>query len=618
MKGEIMVKKTTLFLIVALAVYAFSYFGQQSEIPKVTNRATVIYQAYDGIAPINKDRAPNPQFVNTPMKFEGQKIVGDVVIGPEIPITGLTGFYDYQFNGNQDHYLYRHSSTVMHAVYMLSQDSLSVSPSRRVKYAFSSNNGTTWSDLGEVPTIRAGFPCGNSLATGEASITSHYLESGGTLQTWLNYDLSPGVGVFSPVQGPDEYIWPIQARVTNNNMLVLGTSYRGTAATDTTTISVFNTTSHTFGPKIPLFTTAASNSNSSLAIASGPNGTGVVIVNAYRETGGNFGGSRIFNFKTTDNGSTWSASTVQYNPMIIQGDTATSYVNGATDVIYDAAGNTYTAFNTLGFTGFFSEARLYVQKNSETPVLVAGGPTSPFNPIAEAMINTLNTQGFLGSLDHPCLSVSSDQQYLFVSFSVLHQNDTLFGWNKAHMYYSWAPLSNLSQWHAPVRISDAGPNSNDERYGSIATVTPLEGGYYSIYMSYQKDAQPGSHTFDNAPLSRSWLVFRKIDDATLIGVNNNQHVANEYKLYQNYPNPFNPATKIGYNLLRNSFVTLKLYDVLGRELRTIVSGNQTAGFKEIEFNASDLSSGIYFYTIETTEQGSGNIFKDTKKMILVK
>jgi hypothetical protein len=618
MKGEIMVKKITLLVIVALAVSAFSYFGQQSDVPKVTNRATVLYQAYDGIAPTLRDRAPNPQFVNTSMKFEGQKVVGDVVIGPEIPITGLTGFYDYQFNGNQDHYLYRFNSTTMHAVYMLSQDSLNVSPSRRVKYAFSSDNGTTWTDLGEVPTIRAGFPCGNSFSTGEASITSHYLESGGTLQTFLNYDLTPGVGVFSPVQGPDEYIWPIQARVSNGNMLVLGTSYRGAAATDTTLVSVFNTTSHTFGAKIPLFTTAASNSNSSLAIASGPNGTAIIINNSYRETGGNFGGSRIFNFKTTDYGATWSAAVVQYNPLIIQGDTATPFGNGATDVIYDDAGNTYTAFNTLGFTGFYADARLYVQKNSETPLLVAGGPTSPFNPIAEAMTTTLNSQGFMGSLDHPCLSVSSDQQYLFVSFSVLNQNDTINGWNKAHMYYSWAPLNNLSQWHAPVRVTDAGPTSFDERYGSIATETPLEGGYYSIYISYQKDTQAGSHTFDSAPVSRSWMVFRKIDDATLIGVNNNQQVANQYKLYQNYPNPFNPATKIGYNLLKNSFVTLKLYDVLGRELRTIVSGNQTAGFKEIEFNASDLSSGIYFYTIEAAEQGSGNIFKDTKKMILVK
>ncbi len=615
-----MVKKITLLVIVALAVSAFSYFGQQSDGHKVIYRAAFINNPDDGFAPINKVKAPNTQSVNIPMIFEGQKIVGDVVIGPEIPITGLTGFYDYHFNGNQDHYLYRSNSTTMHAVYMLSQDSLDISGSRRVKYAFSNDNGTTWTDLGEVPTIRAGFPCANSFSTGEASITSHYLDGGGLLQNWLNYDLTPGVGVFTPVQGPEEYIWPIQARVTNNNMLSLGTSYRGSAATDTTLVSVFNTTSHTFGAKIPLFTTAATNSNSSLAIASGPNGAAVIINNSYRETGGNFGASRIFNFKSTDNGATWSASTVQYNPVIIQGDTATPYVNGATDVIYDNAGNTYTAFNTMtGALLSTTNSRLYIQKNSDTPLLVCGGASSPYNPIPGTMDSTAFGQGFISCIDHPCLSISSDGQYIFVSFAVLFQNDTLNGFNKSHVFYTWASLSNVSSWHAPVQVSASGPNSFDERYASIATVTPLEGGYYSIYMSYQKDTQPGSHAFnDGAPVTRSWLVFRKIDDATLIGVNNNQQVANQYKLYQNYPNPFNPATKIGYNLLRNSFVTLKLYDVLGRELRTIVNGNQTAGFKEIEFNATDLSSGIYFYTIEAAEQGSGNIFKDTKKMILVK
>lgn len=611
-----MVKKITILLLFAAAIYSFSYFSQDSDNPRLTNRSTVIYTAFDGNTLVNANKTPVPQFSDRPMIFEGQKIVGDVIIGPEIPITGLTGFYDYHFNGNQPHYLYRSSSTGMHAAYMLSTDSLNINDSRRVKYAYSSDNGTTWNDLGEVPLIRAGFPSVNAKTTGEASLTSHYNDPSPSLSAFLNYDLSPGVGVFSEVQAPSNYIWPIQARVTNGNMLVLGTTYRG-APTDTTTLSVFNTTTNTFGPRQDFFHTGTANDNSSLAIAPGPGGKAVVVINAYREAGGNFGGSRIFYSTTADNGATWTTPTVLYNPQIIQGDTATPFVNGATDVIYDDAGNTYTAFNTLGLTGFFSEARLYVMKNNDTPILVAGGPTSPVNPIADAITTVLNNQGFMGSLDHPCLSISSDQQYIFVSFSVLHQNDTLNGWNKAHMYYSWASLSNL-QWQPPVRVTDAGPNSNDERYGSIAAVTPLEGGYYSIYMSYQKDTQPGSHTFDNAPLSRSWLVFRKIDDATLIGVKNNQQTADEYKLMQNYPNPFNPTTKIGYNLIRSSFVTLKIYDIQGRELKTVISGNQASGYKEIEFDAQGFSSGIYFYTIEAVEQGTSNIFRDTKKMILVK
>ncbi len=612
-----MLKKITIFLLLAAAIYSFSYFSQNSDGPILNNRVTVLNQAYDGEASVYTNKTPNPQFGDILMKFENEKTVGDVFIGPEIPITGLTGFYDYHFNGNQSHYFYRISSTALHAIYMLSTDSLDVSNSRRVKYAYSTDNGTTWSDLGAVPSIRAGYPSLNTLITGEATIASHYNDPGNNLSGFINYDISPGVGVFAEVQVPQNYIWPIQARVTNGNMLVLGTTYRGAAATDTTTIALFNTTTHTFDARHDFFTGANANDNNSLAIASTSGGRAIVVINAYRETGGNFGGSRIYNSVTTDNGVTWSAPVVQYNPMIIQGDTATPFVNGATDVIYDNAGNTYTAFNTLGLTGFYSEARLYVQKNSETPTLVAGGPTSPVNAISGAITTMPTAQNFNGSLDHPCISISEDQQYIFVSYSVLFQNDTTNGFNKAHMFYSWASLSDL-QWHTPVQITADGPSSFDERYGSIAAVTPLEGGYYSIYMTYQKDTQGGSHVTNAAPVTRSWLVFRKIDDATLIGVNNNQQIAGEYKLMQNYPNPFNPTTKIGYNLVKNSFVTVKIFDVLGKEIKTIVNGNQTSGYKEIEFDAQGFSSGIYFYTIQATEQGSGNLFKDTKKMILVK
>lgn len=88
----------------------------------------------------------------------------------------------------------------------------------------------------------------------------------------------------------------------------------------------------------------------------------------------------------------------------------------------------------------------------------------------------------------------------------------------------------------------------------------------------------------------------------------------EYFLNQNYPNPFNPSTKIGYvipNGVRN-LVTLKVYDVLGNEVATLVNEEKTAGSYEVDFNASQLSSGIYFYKLTV---GS---FIETKKMILLK
>ena len=83
-------------------------------------------------------------------------------------------------------------------------------------------------------------------------------------------------------------------------------------------------------------------------------------------------------------------------------------------------------------------------------------------------------------------------------------------------------------------------------------------------------------------------------------------------LYDNYPNPFNPSTTIRYSIPEASFTTLKIYDALGNEVSSLVNETKSAGTYEVEFNASDFSSGIYYYTLKA---GS---FTETKKMILMK
>ena len=87
---------------------------------------------------------------------------------------------------------------------------------------------------------------------------------------------------------------------------------------------------------------------------------------------------------------------------------------------------------------------------------------------------------------------------------------------------------------------------------------------------------------------------------------------NDYSLSQNYPNPFNPTTQISYQVPTNGFVTLKVYDVLGNAVQTLVDGYQQIGKYNITFDGSKLASGVYFYTIKV------NDFSATKKLILLK
>jgi hypothetical protein len=115
-------------------------------------------------------------------------------------------------------------------------------------------------------------------------------------------------------------------------------------------------------------------------------------------------------------------------------------------------------------------------------------------------------------------------------------------------------------------------------------------------------------------LSASALNSLEFADISNIIVSN-RDITNElqgaFQLFQNYPNPFNPSTKLNYQLPKPSFVTLKIYDVLGNEVTALVNEKKPAGRYEINFNASNLSSGIYFYELQA---GS---FLETKKMILL-
>jgi len=116
---------------------------------------------------------------------------------------------------------------------------------------------------------------------------------------------------------------------------------------------------------------------------------------------------------------------------------------------------------------------------------------------------------------------------------------------------------------------------------------------------------------------------KKIPKASdiITGINEQKIIPTEFKLEQNYPNPFNPTTVISYQLAVDSYVTLKVYDLLGREVSTLVNEYQPAGVHNSQFairnlpagrQGSQLSSGIYFYRLQ-----AGN-FIETKKMILLR
>jgi hypothetical protein len=140
-----------------------------------------------------------------------------------------------------------------------------------------------------------------------------------------------------------------------------------------------------------------------------------------------------------------------------------------------------------------------------------------------------------------------------------------------------------------IKINPGGPNEETNTitgFGSLLLQTPL-----------QFDHSVGEIVLNLTPTS--------VEE-------NNSSVLSDYVLFNNYPNPFNPSTKVKYQIPKISFVTIKVYDVLGNEVENLVNEEKPVGTYEVEWSGSGLPSGVYFYQLRAGE------FVETKKMVLIK
>ncbi len=110
------------------------------------------------------------------------------------------------------------------------------------------------------------------------------------------------------------------------------------------------------------------------------------------------------------------------------------------------------------------------------------------------------------------------------------------------------------------------------------------------------------------------VIYKTTNGGGIISAINHisSNIPNGFSLLQNYPNPFNPTTKINFDLKNAAFAMLRVYDITGREVRTLVYEKLSAGSYSYDFNAVELPSGVYFYQLQTDG------FVETKKMILLK
>ncbi len=148
---------------------------------------------------------------------------------------------------------------------------------------------------------------------------------------------------------------------------------------------------------------------------------------------------------------------------------------------------------------------------------------------------------------------------------------------------------------------------NDEEYSSGNQILHY---YVTAVLVPLEDGSPLESEASNVVVTTGGL-YKQMEETTT------QPILENFLLFDNYPNPFNPTTTISYNIPQRSNVSLKVFDILGREVQELVNGVREAGENHVQFNAESLSSGVYIYTI-TASNGNSILFRESKQMILMK
>ncbi|MGB5530821.1 MAG: T9SS type A sorting domain-containing protein [Ignavibacteriaceae bacterium] len=533
------------------------------------------------------------------------------------PITDRQTGYDLQSNAStQQVWLDLNNPGYIHAVFTNSQVSDGTWADRTCLYFGSLDNGETWFELGGVPVNngtngRSGFPTINGTSTGSAVIANHNNSDGTTTHSKVFIDNSPfeyNFTTFDPgVPAAGDVIWPRIAMLPNDDGVIASSVNGGTDFyVNTWTGGVFAGWQLHNGDQAETHQFAVSPSGNKVGLA-------------YLGQASTLSDYFVFFKESADGGLTWSDPDTLWEAFTdpvsgnifgcIRGVSVNFYGEEPT-VVFEIGQNTATGY----FPGLPAEIHFWSPNvNGGTSVVIADSNNVPYY----ANYGVADVQYPIG---RPVIGRSeSPSNYLFVAFNAttgdywpgIGSTDSTAYFCGMFMYSA----DGGETWTDPERFTPDTPLL-DYRYPSIAHVSPvdpMDEDVVNVHIVMQVDSIPGS-TVNAAPPMPVGVTARYYHFATDIVIvsNDDEIIVNNFNLEQNYPNPFNPSTTINYSLAERSAVTLKVYDVLGNEVTTLVNTTQEAGKHNVTFDAAKLASGLYIYTLNT-----GN-FTSSKKMMLLK
>jgi len=523
-------------------------------------------------------------------------------------ISDLATGYDMQSNGStQQVWVDYFNPEYIHAYFVNSQQSSSWSD-RKCLYFGSVDAGNTWFELGPVPaTGRAGFPAIYGNSEGAGVLLNHNNFFGGFVRTTVSVDNSPFEYDFTnydPGDLGDGPVWP-RVVVDQNDNIVFASSGAPDAILHLNTLDVST------GQFSGWQNVVDGDESEKYDFSISDNGK---IAFAYG--GKNNDEADVLVMESTDGGLTWStpikvwdSETPGTNPVLghLRG-VQVNYFNEEPCVTFELGQVTSTGY----FPGQPSEIRFWRENlNGGNSVIVADSSNVPFYPnygVADVQF----------PLSRPVIG-RADGGILLIAFTgTTGDYWPGIGPNDSTAYY--AGFFTLSTdggetWTSPEKFTPDSP-LRDWRYPSIAERIPSalqDQLYFNVHIVMQGDSIPGStvNAVPPMPVGVTARYYHFSADVVIGNAEDNYPLSN-YNLFQNYPNPFNPSTKITYQIPVAGFVSLKIYDVLGNQITTLVQEEKSVGAYEVEFDASKLVSGIYFYTLQT-----GN-FTQTNKMVLMR
>jgi hypothetical protein len=522
-------------------------------------------------------------------------------------------YYDYLSNGMIQSIAQDPANNLhLFAVFMVDPVGATGFPDRRSRVFYSANGGVLWSYIGDAPAVRGGYPGICVLSNGHELITTHTTDGGAPLIDQNYVDASAGIGSFTELLPPlhrpaDNPIWGAvvgTSNVTNTNKFVV---VCGEQTADSLFWLVGTILTGGGGGYLGWRTIPWGGTAEAYAIARGSDGRiGIVYTNNTVNHPG-FDGD-VFYQVSTDAGTTFSAPTTVW------------HANSATDSLgcvrsCDIKYNGTTPNVMLGVVKIDFNQGYYVQSFSKTlfwsPAINGGNPVTV--DTCSNMIGTNPQNDVFFSTCRGNLGMSTDGLVIYATWSRARLDSGSNGNNYFDAYFSWSG-DNGATWAPKLQLSNpTGSPLRDCRYACISpSNNATSSTVHNAFITYQYDSIPGSFV-QGAAQSLARQRFVNVSLVGAIGIINiGNQVPKTYSLAQNYPNPFNPSTRIRFEIPNSGFVTLKVYDVLGKEVKTLVNQNLTAGVKEVDFDASNFPSGVYFYSVK-----AGN-FTETKKMVLVK